>query len=215
MGAKTWMIVYSDEHSSNRFKGYPKPDLEKTLTLLNKLFPSEKLEQIDDGDLSVTCPPDDVIYAGCFDGIAVIAAKEFGLDNPSKIDKHFISESPFKNTYLHAMHSVVDWFAFAKWEGGELVRSLSLSPDSGIIEDIGEKFYFEIPYWNGDRPAVDPEDEDEDEYPFKFHPLELGEAVLKEFFGYQLEGYVDDNLIVPEKITLFSYKRVRPWWKLW
>ncbi|MGW3628080.1 DUF6928 family protein, partial [Streptomyces sp. NPDC000880] len=29
------------------------------------------------------------------------------------------------------MHSVVDWLAFAVWEDGRLIRSLSLSPDDG------------------------------------------------------------------------------------
>ncbi|WP_405525285.1 DUF6928 family protein [Streptomyces canus] len=36
------------------------------------------------------------------------------------------------------MHSVVGWFAFAAWGDGRLLRSLSLSPDSGIIENGGE-----------------------------------------------------------------------------
>ncbi|MBX2883538.1 MAG: hypothetical protein KTR32_26525, partial [Granulosicoccus sp.] len=87
MGAKTWMIVYSDEQSSSKFKSHPKPELEKTVSLLNRLFPNEKLEKIDDGNLSYTCPSNDLIYAGYFDGIAVIAAKEFGVDYPSKIDR--------------------------------------------------------------------------------------------------------------------------------
>jgi hypothetical protein len=213
MGAKTWMIVYSDNQSSSKFRNYPKPDLEKTVSLLNRLFPNENLEKIDDGDLSFTCPRDDMIYAGCFDGISVVAAKEFGIDYPSKVNRRFISESPFKNAYIHAMHSVVDWFAFAKWEDGELTRSLSLSPDSGIIEDIGEKLDFEASYWDGLHPAVDPDEEDE--YPFKFHPLELGEEVLKEFFGYQLEGFANEELIEPENITLFGFKRAKPWWKIW
>ena len=46
------------------------------------------------------------------------------------------------------MHSVVDWLAFAKWKNGELVRSLSLSPDSGILEDIGLRLPFEEPFWS-------------------------------------------------------------------
>jgi hypothetical protein len=214
MGAKTWMIVYSDDQSSKKFTSYPKPDLKKTVSLLKQLYPNESLKKVDDGNLSFTCPPDDMIYAGCFEGISVVAAKEFGIDNPSKIGKRFVLKSPFKNIYFHAMHSVVDWFAFAKWEDGELKRSLSLSPDSGIIEDIGEKIDFEIPYWNGEHPAIDPEEEDEEEYPFKFHPLELGEEVLKEFFGYQLEGFTNEELIEPENITLFGFKRVKPWWKI-
>jgi hypothetical protein len=215
MGAKTWMIVYSDDQPSNKFKRYPKPDLEKTISLLNRLFPNEKLEKTDDGDLSFTCPPNDMIYAGHFDGISVVAAKEFGIDNPSEIDRRFISESPFKKAYINAMHSVVDWFAFAKWEDGELTRSLSLSPDSGIIEDFGEKFEFELPYWRGVHPVIDPSEEDDEEYPFKFHPLELGEEFLKALFGYQLEGFESSELIEPEKIRLFGFKRPKPWWKLW
>jgi hypothetical protein len=35
------------------------------------------------------------------------------------------------------MHSVVDWFAYAVWIDGQLRRSLSLSPDSGIMEIVG------------------------------------------------------------------------------
>ncbi len=112
------------------------------------------------------------------------------------------------------MHSVVDWFAYAIWTNGKLVRSLSLSPDSGIIEDIGRRQPFEEPYWSGEHPAVD--SDEEEPYPFPFHPLELGEATLKDRFGYQLEGYIDASLLDPESIPLVRYKRCRsPWWKFW
>lgn len=60
---------------------------------------------------------------------------------------------------LHAMHSVVDWFAYAMWTNGKLVRSLSLSPGSGIPEDIGQRLPFEEPYWSGEFPALDSEEE--------------------------------------------------------
>jgi hypothetical protein len=115
---------------------------------------------------------------------------------------------------LHAMHSVVDWFAYATWANGKLVRSLSLSPDSGIMEDFGQHLSFEEPYWAGAHPAVD--DDEENAYPFPFHPLELGEAALKDQFGYQLEGYIDASLLEPESIPLVRYKRSRSsWWKFW
>ncbi|MFD4655933.1 DUF6928 family protein [Kitasatospora sp. NPDC058444] len=65
---------------------------------------------------------------------------------------------------LHAMHSVVDWLAFGVWEDGRLVRSLSLSPDSGIIEDIGEPLSFEVPSWARERPADIVPWPDEDEH---------------------------------------------------
>jgi hypothetical protein len=44
------------------------------------------------------------------------------------------------------MHSVVDWFAYAQWINGKFVRSPSLSPDNGILEDIGQRLPFEEPF---------------------------------------------------------------------
>jgi hypothetical protein len=204
MGAKTWMLVYSKGNPKTVLKGIPTIDRKATIAFVNKLFLSEKLLILDDGDLSFTSPPDDEIAAACFPGLIVLAAKEFAIDYPSTLPARFIEAFPEGALYLHAMHSVVDWLAFAVWRDGNLLRSLSLSPDSGILEDIGARLPFEAPYWAGDHPAIDPED-DEDEYPFVFHPLELGEAALQEFFGYQLEGICDD--IQPEQIPLMRFKR--------
>jgi hypothetical protein len=64
MGAKTWMLVYSNENAAETLKNNSELDRAKTIELVNELFPQEKLEPIDDGDLSYTCPPDDEIYAG-------------------------------------------------------------------------------------------------------------------------------------------------------
>ncbi len=143
---------------------------------------------------------------------SILAAKEFGIDYPSKLPAPFISVGGGGTVYLHAMHSVLDWFAYAHWINGQLVRSLSLSPDSGILEDIGQQLPFEEPFWSGKNPASDDE---EDAYIFPFHPLELGEAALKEFFGYQLEGFIDPALLQPESIPLVKYKRSRSRWKFW
>jgi hypothetical protein len=146
-------------------------------------------------------------------GVSIVAAKEFAIDRPSGLPPSFLREMPARTVYLHAMHSVVDWFAFATWENGKLTRSLSLSPDGGIVEDIGPKLPFEEPYWAGEHPATDPEEE-EDKYPFPFHPLELGEAALAEFFGYQLEGFIDPSLLEPERVPLMRFKRAKSsWWR--
>jgi len=124
---------------------------------------------------------------GCFPGVSILAAKDFGIDYPSKLPATFISTGGSRTIYLHAMHSVVDWFAFAQWFNGKLVRSLSLSPDNGIREDIGQRLPFEEPVWSGQNPVA--VDDGDDDYPLPFHPLELREAPLKEVFGYQLEGF--------------------------
>lgn len=213
MGAKTWMLVIADANAREALSAKPSLDREATWKLAAALFPDEKLDPIGEGDLFNTCPPDSELVIGCFPGVSVIAAKEFGIDHPSKLAQRFIAAGGSGIVTLHAMHSVVDWFAFAQWVDGRPVRSLSLSPDDGIIEDIGQHLAFEEPYWSGAHPAVEGDDE---EYPFPFHPLDLGEAALKDLFGYQLEGMIDDTLLEPESIPLLRYKRSRThWWKFW
>ncbi len=115
------------------------------------------------------------------------------------------------------MHSVVDWFAFAIWDGQTLCRSLSVSPDSGILENIGEPLEFERSYWAGERPAVDPEDDDPDEpYPLPFHPLELGESALAALFGFVLEGPISEGRFDPAEYPLLVFQRTtRKWWQYW
>jgi hypothetical protein len=206
------MLVHANVKIAETLRNNPKLDREASLRLATRLFPKEKLVAIGDGDLSNTFPPDNELHVGCFPGISILAAREFGIDRPSTLPERFITAGSAGTTYLHAMHSVVDWLAFAQWTNGKLVRSLSLSPDSGLMEDIGARLPFEQPFWSGEQPSHDDED---DEYPFPFHPLEMGEAALRDFFGYQLEGEIDPQLLEPESIPLLKFKRVRSWWKLW
>lgn len=211
------MLVYSDGIARNLLAGHPTLDREATSRLAAQLFPKDRLEALGDGDLSYTCPPDDEIHIGCFSGLSVVAAKEFGIDYPSRLEPRFLVGAGSQTVYLHAMHSVVDWLAFAVWHAGKLERSLSLSPDSGVLEDIGKRLAFELPFWSGQHPAVGPEDEDEGNppYPFPFHPLELGEAALEDFFGFHLEGRIDPSLIEPEAIPLVCFKRKPSRFKFW
>jgi Family of unknown function (DUF6928) len=206
MGAKTWMLVYADSNAREALKTKPQLDRRSTQRLAATLFATEKLEDMGDGDLSYTCPPDNELHIGCFQSISVIAAKEFGIDYPSRLPGRFIMAAGKGTVTLHAMHSVVDWFAFAQWTNGKLLRSLSLSPDSGVMEDIGKRLPFEEPYWSGEHPAGG-EEEEEDGYPLPFHPLDLGEAALRELFGYQLEGYLDPSLLEPASVPLVRYRR--------
>ena len=177
MGAKTWMLAYVNGNVGDILKSHPQLDRDAALALARKLFPSEKLEPLDDGDLCCTCPADDELVVGCFPGLSIIAAKEFGLDNPSTLSSKFLDAGAGSKVFLHAMHSVVDWFAYGVWANGKLQRSLSVSPDNGVIEDIGPRLAFEESYWAGQHAPFDP-GEDEEDYPLPFHPLELGEAAF-------------------------------------
>src|SRR5215472_18270221 len=168
MGTKTWMLVYADSNAREALRTNPQLDRQSTQTLATTLFPKEKLEAVGDADLSYTCPPDKELCIGCFPGVSIIAAKEFGIDHPSRLPERFIVAAGTGIVTLHAMHSVVDWFAFAQWANGKLLRSLSLSPDSGILEDIGERLPFEEP--SGEHPADDEEEPEEGPLPLPVSP---------------------------------------------
>ena len=200
MGARSWMLAYVDGRADEILKSYPQPDRLAAAELVSRLFPSDRFEVSEDGELCYTCPGEDEVYVGCFPGMDIVAAVEFALDYPSRLPGRFLEEAGGRTVYLHAMHSVVDWFAFAKWEAGKLVRSLSLSPDSGILEDLGQRLAFEEPYWSGAHPVSV-------QYPLPFHPLELGEEALLEFFGYQLEGNSHSFRVQPDEISLVGFKR--------
>lgn len=211
MGAKTCMLAYSHGNPADILRAGPTLDRGATLALAKKLFPADRLVEVEDGSLEVTYPANDEVIMGCFPGLAIIAATEFGIDKPSELPQHFLAASPYRQVTLHAMHSVVDWFAFALWQEGRLERGLSLSPDSGILEDVGEKQAFEKPYWDG--AANTDADSDSD---FPFHPLDLAEATLGACFGYQLEGVIDPSHLEPETVTLMRFKRPpKAWWRFW
>lgn len=212
MGAKTWMLVYSSGNPVEILKNKPQLDRHASLAFAMRMFPNEKLTAIDDADLCWTCPPENAIVVGCFPGLTVLAASEVGIDYPSQLPENLREAFPGQAVYLHAMHSGVDWFAFAIWKDGKLQRSLSLSPDSGVLEDIGARLPFEAPYWAGEFPAVEP-GEDPSEYPFIFNPLDLAEAALMEMFGYHLEGMLEPDVVDPATIPLMRFKRKKPWWR--
>ncbi len=214
MGAKTWMLVYASKDVPETLVAQPAIDRDASTALAKKLFPKHELTPLADGTLTFACPPDDEVMVACFPGVSVVAAAEFGIDYPSKLPKQFLDPGAQGTVYLHAMHSVVDWFAFALWRDGSLQRALSLSPDNDIMENFGNKLAFELPYWEGAHPAVDATDE-EDSYPFPFHPLDLGEAALANLFGYHLEGEIAPDLVDPEHLPMMRFKRSKPWWKIW
>jgi hypothetical protein len=211
MGAKTCILAYSDGDARDHLKAAPILDRSASGQLAADLFPNEQLEPLEDGDLFFVYPPNNEICVGCFPGISMIAAHEFGIDYPSSLPLRFLQFAGSRSAILHSMHSVVDWFAFAIWRSGKLERSLSLSPESGILENIGEPLPFELPFWSGAHPAINPTDiaDDDEPYPFPFHPLELGEAALAEMFGFQIEGFGNVETFDLESVPLARFKRKR------
>ncbi|MDN3543030.1 MAG: DUF6928 family protein [Roseateles asaccharophilus] len=238
MGSKTCLLIQSQGDARQALATLPAPDEAATAGFVASLFPDTPFLRPGEADLSWTYVRDGLVLAGCSEGLRILVAAEVAIDEPSRLPPRFIAAQG--RTILHSMNSVVDWLAFAVWEDGVLRRSLSVAPDGGVMEDLGERFAFELPYWQGAHPAGDPEEEAEEggePYPLPFHPLELGEVVLRELLGFQLEGAVDPALPVqqPERIRLLRFEPARPpaialpasaseptkpstpkpWWKFW
>ena len=216
MGAKTWMLVYSEASVGETLASKPPLDRKRSVDVARCLF-SDSIHPEEDVDLSWTCPEDSHLHIGCYADVSIVAAQEFGIDRPSELDPRFLRDELGPRAQLHAMHSVVDWFAFGVWERGTLRRSLSVSPDCGFLENIGDPLEFERPYWSGEHPAVEPDDDDpEDPYPLPFDPLELGNEALGAMFGYILEGSPSQARFDAEELSLLRFRRTRrKWWRIW
>jgi Family of unknown function (DUF6928) len=63
-------------------------------------------------------------------------------------------------------------------------------------------------FWSGRHPAIDGEEDNEEPYPLPFDSPDLGEAALREFLRFELEG-IDPAHLKPSTIPLIEYKRVR------
>ncbi|MFI0901286.1 DUF6928 family protein [Streptomyces sp. NPDC020983] len=191
MGAKTGLLGYAEgpvPDALRRVAG--EPDAERTCAVMRRLYPGWEVTPAADGTLDDTYPANGAAFAGSWPGLDLVCDKGVMVDYPSQLPARLVEASRGRRLVLHAMHSAVDWLAFAVWEDGRLVRSLSISPEDGITEDIGEPLPFERPYWAGERPAeIEPWPGEEDEaYPLPFHPLEFGEDALRVLFGFALEG---------------------------
>ncbi|MER5951294.1 hypothetical protein ABT127_35195 [Streptomyces sp. NPDC001904] len=208
MGAKTGLLVYADGDAAELLRRVGSADREATAAMVRRLCPGRVVGECAGSSLGEgVYPLTGTAYAASWPGVDVIADRRVMIDAPSRLPDHLVSASAGRRLVLHAMHSVVDWLAFAVWEDGRLVRSLSLSPDSGIIENIGEPLPFERPYWAGDHPVtLDPDDDGDDRYPLPFHPLDLGEEALRALCGFIQEGTPRPDDVDADAIALHGFE---------
>jgi hypothetical protein len=127
VGAKDWMLAFGETGSTHR-SSTPSPlDRAAACAAAERLHSGRTLTPIEDGTLGENAHPDDgLIYVAAFDGLTLVCTGLAVLDNPSQLPPPVLTAIPASQVYLHAMHSVVDWFAYAVWTGGQLRRSLSL-----------------------------------------------------------------------------------------
>ncbi|MGW1554593.1 DUF6928 family protein [Streptomyces sp. NPDC002346] len=209
MGAKTGLLVYADGDVPGLLRQVGAADLEQTSRMMRRLYPGCEIEEARGSILGEgVYPPDGTTYAASWPGVEVICDRRVMIDFPSQLPEHLVAASAGRRLVLHAMHSVVDWLAFAVWEDGRLIRSLSLSPDNGIIENIGEPLSFELPYWAGERPAdiIPWPGEEEEPYALPFHPLELGEDALRSLCGFIQEGRPEPEDVDADSVELHGFR---------
>jgi hypothetical protein len=209
MGAKTALLAFSDGDLIPALLGATRSERGEAEDLVRVVFPGYDVSLVDDeGRLfNDVYPRDDITYATVLAGAELLCDRRLVLDRPSELPEHLRKTGEDRRIIMHGMHSVVDWLCFAVWDNGTLIRSLSLSPDGGIEENIGEPFDFELPYWAGEHPVEPvPGWEDDEPYPLPFHPLELGEVALRALFGFAIEGYGDDDDVDAQSVHLYGFR---------
>ncbi|MER6610703.1 hypothetical protein ABT282_33600 [Streptomyces sp. NPDC000927] len=216
MGDNTALLFISDEHTLSPPRAAEAAvtctgsaaDPARAADLVAQWYPDERLEPIQGRPLgSVLCPRIGAVYAGRFDGIDIICDRQLTVARPSSLTGWVRSAAGDRRVVLHLMRSVVDQFAFAVWQGGELERSLSLSPNNGVVESTGDPMPFEAPYWRGSHP-VTPDFDGAERYPLPFHPLSLGERALHALAGFIPVGRVDPGDIDAEDVPMRGFRRV-------
>lgn len=201
MGSKAGIIVFAEASVSAKegFRSAADIDSRKSRELAEAILghPVEEIEEID-LDRAIWADPG-IICAASLPGLDVVCSRDLGDDHPSSLTEDLTCLAAGRTIYGVFMHSGADALVFAMWSGGEMVRALSLNPDAGIIEDWGKRLDFELPFWNGEHPVGS-------RYALPFHPIDLGNEVLRNFFGFILEGRWDDSLIDTEDFRLLSYR---------
>jgi hypothetical protein len=190
MGANAAIVFLGEGLPKDALRDAPPPDPAASAALAASVLGAPVVEARRSPLAESTWPREEMIGTASCPDFDLVCFSPLALDRPGDLTAWIEQVSPTGSAYGFFMHSVVDFCAMAVWEHGTLRRSLSLAPDSGIMEDLGERYDFEGPYWNGDHSihyyAPD--------YPFPFHPLNLGEAALNAWFGFHLEGPPDTEV---------------------
>ncbi|MFB9903775.1 DUF6928 family protein [Allokutzneria oryzae] len=200
MGSKAALVVFAGVDSKKAFQGTPEIDRAKSKKLAESVLGAAVNETgLLALDLAVW-PDSGVACVASFPGFEVFCCRGLARNRPSELTEQISRLAAGRDAYGVFMHSAQDWAAFAVWSGGDLVRSLSVIPEAGVIEDRGERLPFELPFWKGERPV-----RGETNYALPFHPIDFGNEALRKFFCFILEGSEDDSCIDPEKIEIPAF----------
>lgn len=176
MGIKCWFAVFAP--GAPDLGSRPTLSVPATDAAVEQLFGDARF--VENSDLLQSADPDeDHVAAAVFGDVTVLASSHLAVDKPSDIDPRILTAANGRDAYVFCMHSVVDWGAFAWWDGtGTLRRSVSMTPDDGMLEDHGTPLPFES----------DVQSMGDEGYPLAVHPLDFIEAALAAVAGFCFEG---------------------------
>ncbi|MHC0430943.1 DUF6928 family protein [Streptomyces sp. O3] len=201
MGSKAAVVIFTDVDPRGVFQGGAGADRVKSRFLAEKAVKASVQELAPlPLDLAVW-PGAGIVCAAHFSDFQVICSRELAREHPSALTEWISRMADGRNAYGVFMHSAEDWAALGVWSSEGLVRALSVKPGVGVIEDVGERLPFEIPFWGGDRPVCH-----DVNYALPFHPIDLGNEALREFFGFILEGREDEFCVDPEEIEVPAFR---------
>ncbi|MFI1423176.1 DUF6928 family protein [Streptomyces sp. NPDC020731] len=201
MGSKAAVAVFTDADPKKAFRNIEVIDYAKSKHLAEMAL-GVALRETGLSALDLAVWPDSgSVCAASLPEFEIICSRKLARYRPSELTEWISRLAGGRDAYAVFMHSVEDWGAFAVWSGDHLLRSLSVNPDSGIIEDVGERLPFEVPFWEGEHSV-----RDEASYGLPFHPIDFGNEALREFFGFILEGREDETCFDPEEVEIPEFR---------
>ncbi|MFJ5561276.1 DUF6928 family protein [Streptomyces sp. NPDC093250] len=201
MGSKAAILVLTDERPEGLFRGAVGWDRARSLDLAARFLGGTPRESgVRPLDLAVW-PEDGAACVASFPRFDVVCSRKIARDHPSDLASEAARLAGKRSAYAVCMESSEDWASIFAWSPTGPFRAVSMSPGSGVIEDVGQKFPFEQPFWNGQRPVR------ASSYRLPFHPIDLGNEALRHFFGFILEGAEDYLCVDPEEVEIPVFDR--------
>ncbi|MGW7276642.1 DUF6928 family protein [Streptomyces sp. NPDC054864] len=196
MGSKAAILVLTDERPERLFRDTSGLDLPRSQSLATRVL-GGATRQSDALPLDLAVWPEDgTVCVASFGRFDLVCSRAFATDHPSDIAIEASRLAGGRNAYAVCMESSRDWSSILAWSPPQIVRAVSLNPSEGVLEDVGHKFPFEYLFWDGQRPVQT------GGYPLPFHPIDLGNEALRNFFGFILEGAEDDFCVDPEEVEV-------------
>lgn len=198
VGFNVAVLAYSDELTRLDLRN-PIDDCARADAMVEALFP--RTPYVENGHVNLMYggfPERGLLNVASFEGGDLVATRDAHLYNPSKLHHRYLKAARGRTVLLLTQRSFNDMFAFARWENGQLIRSISVNPVGGVWEDIGPPEKFEVPFWRGDHAV-------EGAYPLPFHPLEFSGVFLRSVLGLLYEGPPNPALTFPDEVRLRAY----------